>query len=109
MRTQVYNDGTGDGIRDIQAVPKQCNLLSVEAWNGPDGWQWNNWHKVARVPVALADKTPRALLHWLRSFGYLTSGSAGRLAVEDDGYNVVILARGTREPLYAIAYGEVQS
>lgn len=87
----------------------QCSLLSIDAWRDADGWQWNNWHKVARVPVSLAGMKPRALLSWLRSFGYLGSRSQGRIAVEDDGYNVVILARGTREPLLAIAYGEVQS
>lgn len=105
---KVYNDGTGDGIRTIESAPVQCSLLSIDAWRYDCGWQWNNWHKVATVPVALADLKPRALLHWLRSFGYLTSASIGTVAIEDDGYNVVILAKGTREPLLAVAYGEVQ-
>lgn len=102
--SRAYNDGTGDCLPPESV---QCSLLSIDAWRDGSSWTWNNWHKVARVPVALADNTPRALLHWLRSFGYLTSGSAGRVAIEDDGYNIVIVARGTREPLFAIAYGEV--
>ena len=60
-----------------------------------------------RVPVTVADMKPRALFAWLRAQGIASSASAGALAMEDDGYNVVILARGTREPLWAIAYGEV--
>ena len=29
----------------------------------------------------------------------------GQVAIEDDGYNVVVVERHTREPLYAIEYG----
>ena len=31
--------------------------------------------------------------------------SKGRVALEDDGYNVVIVNKSTREPLFAIEYG----
>jgi len=42
----------------------------------------------------------------MRDAGIITRESRGRVAVEDDGYNVVVMARGTREPLIALAYGE---
>lgn len=29
----------------------------------------------------------------------------GQVAIEDDGYNVVVVERHTRKPLYAIEYG----
>jgi hypothetical protein len=45
----------------------------------------------------------------MREAGHLCNGSQGRIAIEDDGYNVVFLARGTREPLLAIEYGSLQS
>ena len=81
-------------------------LLSVEAWREPEGWTWNNWHKRGTVPLAWCDLSPRALLRNLRAHGL--DLPPGAVCVEDDGYNVEIQARGTREPLYAIAYGEAQ-
>jgi hypothetical protein len=41
----------------------------------------------------------------MREQGYLSAKSAGRVAIDDDQYNVVIVAKGTREPLFAIEYG----
>ena len=38
MNPQIYNDGTGDGIAAIENRSAQCSLLSIDAWNGPDGW-----------------------------------------------------------------------
>jgi hypothetical protein len=86
---------------------KEITLLSIDAWRDGPGWNWNQWFKVAMIPLSICDLSPRKLLTWLRSEGYLGSGTAGKVAIEDDGYNIVILARGTREPLFALAYGEV--
>lgn len=81
-------------------------VLSVDAWRSKHGgWEWNNWFKVGTLPREACDYSPRKLLGLLRKDGYLTPGSAGKLALEDDGYNVVIVAKGTREPLYALEYG----
>lgn len=86
---------------------KMVSLLSIDAWRDTEGgWQWNNWHKVATVPASMADMNPRALLKQMRMDGYLRADSAGRCAVEDDGYNVVIVDRANRCPVFAIAYGE---
>lgn len=82
------------------------NILSIEAWRTPDGWQWNNWFNVGTIDTADIPEKPRAILRYMREAGYLTPASAGEVAIEDDGYNVVIVAKGTREPLLAIAYGE---
>lgn len=89
---------------------KTCSVLSIDAWRNADGgWDWNDWRRVGTVPVAVCDLNPRALLAYMRAEGFLAATSTGRCAVEDDGYNVVIMARGTREPIFAIAYGEVQA
>lgn len=93
-----------------ETKPEQVSILSIEAWRNADGgWDWNNWHRVGWYDVAVCDLPPRQLLARLRADGYLAATSAGRVRVEDDGYNVVVLSRGTSEPLFAIAYGEVQS
>jgi hypothetical protein len=86
-------------------------VLSIDAWRDGDGWQWNNWFNAGEFPNASADMLdkPRALLRWFREAGYLSEGSRGRVAIDDDGYNVVILDRGTREPLYALEYGAVET
>ena len=82
------------------------SLLSIDAWADADGWQWNDWHKIASVPVGTADLSPRKLFRFLRSEGYLSASSVGRVAVEDDQYNIVIIDSSNHRPLYAIAYGE---
>lgn len=86
------------------------SILSIDAWRNPDGWDWNMWHKVGSVDLAtLATlKTPRQILAYMRREGFLASTSGGHVAVDDDQYNLVIVNRRTREPLFAIAYGEAQ-
>jgi hypothetical protein len=85
---------------------RKVSILSIDAWRQPEGWTWNMWHKIGTCDVAIASLPPRRVLAFLRSEGVLGDGSRGRVRTRDDGYNVVIEARGTGEPLYAIAYGE---
>lgn len=84
----------------------EVSILSIDAWNGPDGWTWNNWHKVGTAPIYICDLKPRALLAWMRDAGILAHDSGGLCEINDDGYNVVILERSNRMPVFAIAYGE---
>lgn len=84
---------------------KYCRVLSIDALRDECGWQWNNWYDVGSAPVSVCDMTTRRLLAYLRAEGYLTSRSAGRVAVEDDGFNIEIRERGNGRPLYALEYG----
>ena len=81
-------------------------ILSIDAWRDPEGWTWNNWFDVGTfdAPADTLD-SPRKLLRYMRDQGYLSGASIGRVAIEDDQYNVVILDRRTRKPLFAIEYG----
>jgi len=101
----LQEQSNGQALPVIETVC--CSLLSIDAWRDADSWTWNNWFHIGKVPVTMADMKPRALLRELRARGILTAGSAGQLACEDDGYNVVVIKRSTREPLLAVAYGEV--
>ena len=84
------------------------NVLSIDAWaDGEDGWTWNNWHKVGTCPLATCDLKPAEIIAFMISEGYLRDGVAGRVEVEDDQYNMVILDIETREPLFALEYGAV--
>ncbi len=88
----------------------EVSILSIDAWRNPDGWDWNMWHKVGKIDLATLEtlKTNRQILAYMREHGYLSAGSAGKVAVEDDQYNVVVVDRVNRMPLFAIAYGEAQ-
>ena len=82
----------------------QYKILSVEAWPYDGSWQWNDWHTVGSIASNEIPESNRKLLRYFRDQGYLTKGSAGRVAVNDDGYNIVITERNGK-PLYAIEYG----
>lgn len=94
---------------------KTMNVLRVEAWRSPDGgWTWNNWHKCGTLTVrefnklgCLTKQEVRATLAWFREQGYLSEGSKGAVSLEDDGHNLSVVDRRTREPLFAIEYGRL--
>jgi hypothetical protein len=98
-----YCDDCGHAIGTAEPVVR---VLSVDAWRDGAGWTWNQWHARGFVPRYLVDATPRALLAYLRARNCYALPAPGRAAVEDDGYNVVVVMKGTREPLLALAYGE---
>lgn len=81
-------------------------VLSIDAWRESEGgWTWNNWYHAGRVPAELIDMPPRRLLRAMREHGFLNDYSKGRVAVEDDGYNMVILRKSDCMPMFAIEYG----
>ena len=86
-------------------------VLSIDAWRDPEGgWTWNGWYQAGSIHRSTVNEwgwpvNARKALHWFRREGYITKASAGKVAIEDDGYNVVVVARGTREPLFAVEYG----
>ena len=82
---------------------RSYKILSIDAWREGSSWTWNQWFTVGELQ-ALPDSN-RALLKLLRDEGFLTEASKGRVAVEDDQYNLVVLDKGTREPLFAVEYG----
>lgn len=86
-------------------------ILSIEAWRDGDGWTWNQWHERGTVTGdqlgAVTDGgklNARKFLAMLRDEGF--NLPAGKVAVEDDGYNYVAVQKNTREPLYAVCYGD---
>jgi hypothetical protein len=82
-------------------------ILSIDAWKTPDGWTWNNWHKVGEIDKEKFESlvTTRQILAWMREEGYLSDHSKGRVSINDDQYNLVIVGKNTLEPLFAIEYG----
>jgi hypothetical protein len=85
----------------------KLTLLSIDAWRYDNSWQWNQWHTLEKGIYFSEDSlTPRKVLAFLRKADYLTSASKGKLAIDDDGYNIVIELKDTHEPILALCYGE---
>jgi hypothetical protein len=88
---------------------KQVSILSIDAWaDGDDGWNWNQWYKVGSVDVTMCDKKEPEILAFMVAEGFLKSKALECCYVEDDQYNMVVCDKETHEPLYALAYGELQ-
>lgn len=82
------------------------NVLSIDAWaDGEDSWTWNNWHKVGTCPLSTCDLQPSEIVTFMITEGYLQPGAADLVEVDDVQYNMVIVNKETREPLFALEYG----
>jgi hypothetical protein len=109
---QMFEDGFFDRRRLKESVIEYAiaqkmlplyRVLSIDAWRElGGGWTWNEWREIGTCPATIAELKPRPLLKWMRDNGYLKASSVGKAAVEDDGYNVVIVRRGNRQPEIAI-------
>lgn len=83
-------------------------VLSIDAWaEGSRDWSWNAWYTVGTIWKKEFEtlETNRQILKWFRVSGYTTQMSVGKLTVDDDGYNKVVVLSTTRQPLFAIEYG----
>lgn len=86
---------------DIQTFP----VLSIDAWGNPEeGYEWNQWFHVGSIDLDLKNED-QDIIQLMIDEGYLKEGSKDLGEVEDDGFNIVILNKVTREPLFAIEYG----
>jgi hypothetical protein len=86
---------------NVQTFP----VLSIDAWgNLEDGYEWNQWFNVGSIDLDL-DAENRQIIQAMVNAGYLTALALESAEVEDDGFNIVILDKETREPVFAIEYG----
>lgn len=85
----------------------KANIVSIDAWNGPDGWTWNNSFQLSDVESKDIDKlkTPRKVCAYLRKLGYLKAESAGKVQVDYSGSDpdcIEIKDKSSGEPVLAI-------
>ena len=86
---------------NIQTFP----VLSIDAWgNETDGYEWNEWFNVGTIDLDL-DAENHQIIQAMVNAGYLTALALESAEVEDDGFNIVIIDKETREPVFAIEYG----
>ena len=80
-------------------------VLSIDAWAGdePQSWDWNAWYDAGEVLIDI-DASAESVLRTMHEAGYIRNPELGD--VEDDQYNIVIVDKATREPIFAIVYGD---
>lgn len=95
---------------------QKVNVLWVDAWAGCCGcdhrdedaercWSWNDWRTIGqtvRVPETLEEMLT-VLDRCGREFDRKIAGE--EFDLEDDGYNVTLVERDSRRPMYAVEYG----
>lgn len=81
-------------------------ILSIDAWNSEEGWNWNAWYCVGEIDKQEFERIKReeGFITWFIGQGYVMN-YPDRLEIEDDGYNIVMQDKETGEPLFAIEYG----
>lgn len=91
-----------------------CKVLSIDAWNNcvgcecpeDDGqcWTWNDWYTLETISIG-QDFPDQTFVDWLIENGYLKSTAKPLVDLEDDGFNLVVVERENRRPLYTLEYG----
>lgn len=82
---------------------KTYKVLSIDAWgNQEDGYDWNQWYNAGTIDLDI-NASNEVILKAMFDNGYITNSDLGD--VDDDQYNLVIIDKETREPLFAIEYG----
>jgi len=78
-------------------------VLSIDAWAEDEAsWTWNTWFYAGSIDLDI-NNPEKDILKAMYEAGYITQTEGGD--VEDDQYNLVIVDKTTREPLFAIEYG----
>ena len=90
---------------------QKFRVLSIDAWadccgceceeDKPSCWTWNNWLPLEDFEGVLTEET--ALDYLLQT--YIKKEYWNEFEVEDDQYNLVLIEKESRKPLFAIEYG----
>ena len=78
-------------------------LLSIDAWRTEAySWDWNNIYTVEEDIYLSPEtiKSPRRLLAFMRKT-WLNESSKGKLEIVVTEYDIEIIIRSTKEPIYA--------
>ena len=82
---------------------KTYPVLSIDAWgNENDGYEWNAWSRAGEISIDI-NSDPESILNSMADAGFIRNPHLGD--IEDDEFNLVIVNKLTREPLFAIEYG----
>lgn len=83
-------------------------VLSIDAWAGMEkhSWEWNNWSHVGDyLENAVGPLTEESALRFFKSQIIDDPKFDKKYEIEDDQYNLILVEKRSRRPLYAIEYG----
>ena len=84
-------------------MSKSYKVLIIDAWgNQEEGYEWNAWYNAGTIDLDIDDSFI-SILSRMESENFIQQAS--KCDIEDDQYNLVIVNKNTREPLFAIEYG----
>lgn len=85
--------------KEVENMEKvNYEIRQIEAWNGPEGWTWNQSWKIGTMTTG-AKNVRRAFTAWLRRKGITFKVNKTRIEYDGDVYE--IQDRKTGEPLFA--------
>lgn len=81
----------------------EMDILQIDAWAGdePGTWEWNQWFHAGKTSIL-----PKSVTEFIVDvLGGMATQADELYDIEDDQYNVILVNRETREPLFAVCYG----
>lgn len=92
---------------DTRNCVKCLDCSNTFSENEGKQWTWNNWHQVSTFYESEYGKLTEESAK--QCFAVKLSGSVEHLEakfeIDDDGYNLVLINKTDRMPVYAIEYG----
>lgn len=88
-------------------------VLSIDAWNDGDSWTWNNWFNNGEYDSLENGELneENALGYFFNEYYSLNERNKSikdfleNYDIDDDQYNLVLVRKSDRMPIYAIEYG----
>lgn len=101
--------GSSEVMEQVSKPGMKCNSC-LEVFDENEGvtWAWNNWHKVDEYKEEENGELneENALNFFFDQYITITREEfLSRYELDDDQFNLVIVERNSRKPLFAIEYG----
>lgn len=100
MTTDTFLRRTIETPHKLDTGPAYMRVLSIDAWgNKEDGYVWNQWWEIGRIPVDTPKDQLLVAAH--AAFIFDKPELPDGYALVGDGFNMVIEDSATGCPLYA--------
>lgn len=100
MTTDAFLRRTVETPHELDTGPAYMRVLSIDAWgNQEDGYVWNEWREIGRIPVDTPNDQLLVAAH--TAFIFNKPELPAGYALVGDGFNMLIEESETGRPLYA--------
>jgi hypothetical protein len=87
-------------------MSKTFKVLSVDAWaDEGDSWTWNQWFDSSTYDEETDGPLTEANALAFFERDYFAREDMHLFEIDDDQYNLVLIRKDNRRPVYAIEYG----